>query len=95
MALITTTSRGSTVRELKRILAVIDPTAASQPAAERAAALARSIGARLELFICEYNSQLVDSAPAEHHGLPPAEITLATRVKLMTMHSLPLGQPAR
>lgn len=50
------------MREPKRILAVVDPTAASQPAAERAAAFARSIHARLELFICAYDPQLVDSA---------------------------------
>ena len=64
------------MREPKRILAVIDPTAASQPAAERAVALARSIGARLELFICEYDAQLVDSAFEEAHGLRNARTTL-------------------
>lgn len=64
------------MREPKRILAVIDPTAASQPAAERAVALARSIGARLELFICEYDAQLVDSAFEEVHGLRKARGTL-------------------
>jgi universal stress protein E len=51
------------MREPKRILAVVDPTAESQPAAGRAAAVARSIGARLELFICDYDPQLVDGAP--------------------------------
>jgi universal stress protein E len=64
------------MRELKRILTVIDPTAASQPAAERAAALARSMGARLELFICEYDPQLVDSASKESHGLRKARNAL-------------------
>jgi universal stress protein E len=60
------------VREPKRILAVVDPTATSQPAAERAAALARRIDARLELFVCDYDSQLVDSASQEFHGLQRA-----------------------
>jgi universal stress protein E len=53
------------MREPKRILAVVDPTATSQPACERAATLARSIGARLELFIYEYVPQLADSAAHE------------------------------
>lgn len=57
------------MREPKRILAVVDPTSTSQPAAERAAALARSIGARLELFVCAYDSQLVDNASGEFQGL--------------------------
>jgi universal stress protein E len=51
------------MREPKRILAVVDPTAESQPAAKRAAAVARSTGARLELFICDSDPQLVDGAP--------------------------------
>ncbi|HEY3519078.1 MAG TPA: universal stress protein [Gammaproteobacteria bacterium] len=57
------------MREPKRILAVVDPTAASQPAVERAAALAKNTRARLELFICDYDPQLVDSAPSDHRGL--------------------------
>jgi universal stress protein E len=60
------------MREPKRILAVVDPTAESQPAAERAVAVARSIGARLELFICDYDAELVDSASGEPHGLRKA-----------------------
>jgi len=64
------------MREPKRFLAVVDPTATSQPAAERAAALARSIGARLELFVCEYVPQLVDSASHELEALPNARAAL-------------------
>lgn len=45
----------------KRILAVIDPTADAQPALERAAALATKTGARLELFVCAYNPQLLEA----------------------------------
>jgi universal stress protein E len=60
------------MREPKRILAVVDPTASSQPAAERAATLARSMGARLELFVCDYVPQLVDGASHEFQGLPQA-----------------------
>jgi universal stress protein E len=64
------------MHESKRILAVVDPTATAQPAVERAAALARSTGARLELFICDYEPQLVDSASGEYQGLPRARIAI-------------------
>ena len=60
------------MREPKRILAVVDPTVTSQPAAERAVALARRIGARLELFICDYSSQLVDDASGKVQELHKA-----------------------
>ena len=62
--------------EPKRILAVVDPTATSQPAAERAVALARSIGARVELFVCDYDPQLVDKASGDFQGLPKARAAL-------------------
>lgn len=45
----------------KNILVVVDPTADSQPAVQRAALLARKTGARLEMFICAYDPQLVES----------------------------------
>jgi universal stress protein E len=64
------------MREPKRILAVVDPTATSQPATERAVALARSIGARLELFVCDYEPQLVDNASREFQGLPKVRAAL-------------------
>jgi len=63
------------MREPKRILAVVDPTAASQPAVEHAAAVANSIRARLELFICEYDPQLVDGA-SDHRQLAAARTAL-------------------
>jgi len=47
-----------------------------QPAAVRAAAVARSINARLELFVCDYDPQLVDSASQEFQGLPRARAAL-------------------
>ena len=39
-------------------MCVIDPTTAEQPALDRAAWLARNIGAELELFVCYYNEYL-------------------------------------
>lgn len=41
----------------KSILAVVDPTAAVQPAAARAAAVAASLGCQLELLICHHDTR--------------------------------------
>jgi len=46
------------MNELKKILAVVDPTVADQPAARRAAWLAKGCGAELELLVCYYNEYL-------------------------------------
>jgi universal stress protein E len=46
------------MKELKRILAVVDPTVADQPAVRRAAWLASKSGAQLELLVCYYNEYL-------------------------------------
>jgi len=44
--------------ESKRILVVVDPTADSQPAVERALWLGETLGAIVELFICDYEQHL-------------------------------------
>lgn len=46
------------MKNIKRIVCVIDPTADEQPAMGRAAWLAKKTGASLELFICYYNEYL-------------------------------------
>ena len=46
------------MKELSKILAVIDPTATEQPAMNRAAWLAKRCGAELELLVCYYNEYL-------------------------------------
>ena len=46
------------MHKISRIMCVIDPTTAEQPALDRAAWLARNIGAELELFVCYYNEYL-------------------------------------
>jgi len=46
------------MHEIKKILAVIDPTADAQPAMHRAAWLAKQSGATLELLVCYYNEYL-------------------------------------
>ncbi|NCF51906.1 universal stress protein [Gammaproteobacteria bacterium] len=46
------------MKEIKEILAVLDPTVEEQPALQRAAWLAKQTGAELELLICYYNEYL-------------------------------------
>jgi universal stress protein E len=46
------------MKRLDRILAVLDPTASSQPALAKAVTLARRSGAALELFICDFDPSL-------------------------------------
>lgn len=45
----------------QRVLVVVDPTASSHPAIERAAWLARRAPRRIELFISDYSPELTDS----------------------------------
>ena len=46
------------MNEIKKILAVVDPTVADQPAVRRAAWLAKCSNAELELLVCYYNEYL-------------------------------------
>jgi universal stress protein E len=46
------------MNEIRKILAVVDPTVADQPAARRAAWLAGNCDAELELLVCYYNEYL-------------------------------------
>lgn len=57
---------------IRQVLAVVDPTADSQPALERAAAVARASGARLELLICYYNEYLAEERPRTFPSLEDA-----------------------
>lgn len=43
------------MKKIHNILCVVDPTADSQPAIERAAWLAKNVAAELELFVCIYD----------------------------------------
>jgi universal stress protein E len=46
------------MKDMRKVLAVVDPTVADQPAVRRAAWLAKSTGAELELLVCYYNEYL-------------------------------------
>lgn len=54
---------------VSQILAVVDPTAETQPALERAAGVARVTGAALEVFICYYNEYLAEERPRNFPAL--------------------------
>src|SRR5437660_10382767 len=54
-------SSGISMTEFQRIVVVIDPTAATQPGLDRGTRLARQLRAKLELFICDYDSSLMES----------------------------------
>ncbi len=49
---------GAKMKEISKILAVVDPTVKDQPAVSRAAWLAKNSGAELELLVCYYNEYL-------------------------------------
>ena len=46
------------MKEISKILAVIDPTSKDQPGLHRASWLAKKTGAKLELLVCYYNEYL-------------------------------------
>jgi universal stress protein E len=58
------------------VLVVVDPTAKSQPAIERAAWIAKSLGARLELFVCDYNPHLSENNAFDRASLAKARASL-------------------
>jgi universal stress protein E len=63
------------------ILVVVDPTAQSQPALERAAWLAKNLGARLELFVCDYSPHLAQSKLFDNASLAKARASLIDNQK--------------
>lgn len=56
----------------QRILVVVDPTAAAQPAIQRAAWIARKTGSHVELFVCAYDPQLLEERGADMAGVARA-----------------------
>jgi len=60
----------------KKILSVIDPTADEQPALDRAAWLAKALGASVELFICDYDQYLAGGRLFDSKSLEKARRSL-------------------
>jgi universal stress protein E len=76
--------------DAKKILSVIDPTASAQPALERAAWLAKTLGATLELFICDYDQYLAGGRLFDSKSLEKARKSL---LKNHTARLEKLAQP--
>jgi universal stress protein E len=76
------------MRDVSKILCVIDPTAADQPAMNRAAWLAKAAQAELELFICSHDELLTGSRFFESASLEKA------REKACSQHRCYLQQLA-
>lgn len=60
------------MKKISRILCVVDPTSDVQPALHRAAWLASSTGAQLDLLICYYNEYLSGDRFFDSHSLSAA-----------------------
>jgi universal stress protein E len=52
------------MKRATNILVIVDPTATTHPALNKASQLAKQLGARLELFICDYRAGLEVAAAA-------------------------------
>jgi universal stress protein E len=77
---------------IRKILAIVDPTATDQPCVQKAARLARATGAKLELFICDFASDLRPS----RFVLPQAyEAALAKRDAQLIAQLEALAEPLR
>src|SRR5262245_56416712 len=71
----------------QRLLVVVDPTASFHPEPDRATWLARALPRALELFICDYTSQLSDT-------LDKASAIAEGRAALLARHKARLEQLA-
>jgi len=67
------------MRNVNRILCVIDPTTSAQPAMHRAAWLAQKVDAELDLFICYYNEYLSGERFFDAPSLQKARAEVVTR----------------
>ena len=70
----------------QRILVVVDPTAVVHPAIERAAWLARAVPSTLELFICDYVSNLADTRDEKTGTVTDARVTRMGQFKARLEH---------
>ena len=79
------------MQRLDRILAVIDPTVDAQPGVVKAARLARSAGAALELFTCDFDPGLTGAPFFDTDGLRRLrEEFVAERRARLERHAAPL-----
>ena len=80
---------------LRDILVVVDPTADTQPAVERAAGIAARAGARLELFICEYDQFVAPDDKAKQSLIANEEARLRRMAEPLTARGLQVATDVR
>jgi len=80
------------MRDVSKILAVVDPTVQEQPAMRRAAWLASATGAELELLVCYYNAYLSDDCMFPSPSLETARHEI---IGDQTDHLEELAEPLR
>ena len=80
------------MREITKIIAVVDPTTELQPAMHRAAWLARQTGAELELLLCYYNEYLSGDRLFDSPSLEKARAEVLAREET---HLESLAEPLR
>jgi universal stress protein E len=77
---------------IKKILAIIDPTTGPQPCVQKAGRLALATGAQLELFICDFASDL---RPSRYAVEEVYEVALAQRRAQLEAQLEALAEPLR
>jgi len=80
------------MKNISKILAVVDPTVEEQPAMRRAAWLASATGAELELLVCYYNEYLSGDRLFDSPSLEKAR---AEVIDLQTQHLEKFAEPIR
>ncbi len=80
------------MKNISRIMCVIDPTSTEQPAMRRAAWLAKNVGAKLELFVSYYNQYL---SGERFFGSPSLEKARREVIADYEKHLEELAEPLR
>jgi universal stress protein E len=83
----------SVLRELQRVIAVVDPELDTQPAIERMLILAKTMEFDIKLVACDYSQYLVEGYYFAEHELPALrEEYLSDRKKLLETLAEPLRE---
>ncbi len=80
------------MKDISKILAVVDPTVKDQPAVRRAAWLAKNTGAELELLVCYYNEYLSGDRLFDSPSLEKARLEV---IESQEKHLETLAEPLR
>ena len=69
------------MKQVRKVLAVLDPTSAEQPAARKAVEIAAQSGATVEFFVCDYDQHLSGERFFDSKGLARARAHVIDRHK--------------